>query len=373
MQNIPQTNPKAGYLAAREGICNAIERVLASGIYILGQEVEAFECEFAGFVGTGHAVAVASGTDALELALRAAGIKKGDLVATVAHTAVATVAAIQLAGGRALLLDEDNCYGMDPQQLEQVLASHTELRPKAVVPVHLYGQMVDPTIFAIADKYGIPVIEDCAQAHGACHEGQQAGGRGLLAAFSFYPTKNLGALGDAGAVVTNEPQLAEQLREWRQYGWRKEPISFSAGINSRMDAIQAAILRVKLDRLAQDNQARQSIAAVYDHGLEPSTVERPQRRSGAQPVYHQYVIRAAKRDRLRQKLSSLGIGTGIHYPIPVHLQPGYAGSVRIAEGGLRRTEDVAGRIISLPIYPQLTDDQAARVVAAVSEAAAELV
>ena len=370
---IPQANPKAGFLAIQDEIRAAIERVLDSGIYILGTEVEAFEQAFASSVGVMHAVAVASGTDALVLALRAAEIRKGDVVITVAHTAVATVAAIELAGGRPLLIDVDDCYGMDPEQLEQVLSSNTQIRPKAILPVHLYGQMVDRAVFDIAERHGIPVIEDCSQAHGAFHEGRQAGTCGLLSTFSFYPTKNLGALGDAGAVVTNEPDLAQKLREWRQYGWKNGQVSISAGMNSRMDTVQAAVLRVKLDRLKQDNQERQIIAAKYDTGLAACGVEVPHLRSGAQPVFHQYVIRTAKRDLFRQRLTTKGIGTGIHYPVPVHLQPAYIGRVQLAKGGLLQTEKLANRIVSLPIYPQLTEDQTTRVVAAVNEVAAEFV
>lgn len=371
-EKIPQANPRAGFIAQKEQICSVIQQVLENGSYILGPEVEAFEREFAAFVGPGHAVAAASGTDALVLALRAAGVEKGDIVATVAHTAVATVAAVELAGGEPLLLDVDDSYGMDPVQLEQVLATELGRRIKVVIPVHLYGQMVDPAIFDMAAWHGITVIEDCAQAHGASLDGRRAGSCGLLSAFSFYPTKNLGALGDAGAIVTDAPELAERLRELRQYGWRQRAISVSAGMNSRMDEIQAAILRVKLERLEQDNEERRMIADIYDAGLADCGVDIPRRRRGARPVFHQYVICCDQRNRLREGLAAKGVGTSIHYSVPVHLQPAYAGRVRLADKGLPQTENLAGRIVSLPIYPQMTREIAERVAESVRETAAAL-
>src|SRR6266481_6531369 len=237
---IPQTDPRAGYFAQRAAIDAAIARVLEGGVYILGKEVEAFEAAFADFVGVAHAVGVGSGTDALELALRACGIGSGDLVFTVSHTAVATVAAIERAGATAVLVDvEPGSYTMAPRELLRVLQNVPPGRPAAVLPVHIYGQPADLSALSdIARAHGLRLIEDCAQSHGALYRGRPTGSFGDVACFSFYPTKNLGALGDGGMVVTNQPDLATTLREIREYGWRDRYVSARVGINSRLDPIQ---------------------------------------------------------------------------------------------------------------------------------------
>jgi dTDP-4-amino-4,6-dideoxygalactose transaminase len=361
---VPQTDPKAAYLAQRSEIDAAIARVLAAGRYILGPEVAAFEREFAAYIGVRHAVGVSSGTDALVLSLRALSVAAEDYVATVPHTAVATVAAIELAGARPLLIDVDPAtFTMEESALARALEAPPG-RVAAVIPVHLYGQPADPRILALARKHGARVVEDCAQCHGALIDGRRAGSLGDVGAFSFYPTKNLGALGDGGMVVTQDDALAERLRALREYGWRERYVSDIAGMNSRLAELQAAILRVKLGALDADNARRASIAAAYDAALADLPLRLPARRPGASHVFHQYVIRSPERDRLRAALTERGIGTNIHYPTPVHLQPAYRGRLAIGRGGLAESERAARDVLSLPIYPQLDDEQVARVVAA---------
>jgi len=359
---VPQTDPKAGYLAHQADIDSAIQRVLNSGWYILGREVESFEQEFAAYIGVHHAVGVASGTDALELSLRACGVGPGDLVFTVSHTAVATVAAIDLAGATPVLVDIDPVtYTMDPNCLEDALAHPPDGTPKAVIPVHLYGHPADmPSILKLAKRHGLYMIEDCAQSHGATLDGRMTGAWGDIAAFSFYPTKNLGALGDGGMVVTDNPALAERVRLLQQYGWRERYISDIPGGNSRLDELQAAILRVKLRGLDKGNMRRQSLAQTYNALLADVGLTLPEVRSGVTHVYHQYVVRLPQRDALRTYLRQAGIGTLIHYPAPVHLQPAYQGRLPIV-APLPWTEQVAKQVLSLPIFPQLSDDQARRV------------
>jgi dTDP-4-amino-4,6-dideoxygalactose transaminase len=369
---IPQTDPRAAYLDGREAIEAAVKRVLESGWYIGGAEVEAFEAAFAAFVGVGHAIGCANGTDAIELALRACGIGAGDLVFTVSHTAVATVAAIERAGATPVLVDiEPGGYCMDPVALGALLRAPPKGRPAAVVPVHLYGEPAAlPPILDLARMNGLRVIEDCAQSHGAAlangtNGGRMTGAWGDIACFSFYPTKNLGALGDGGIVVTPDAGLARAAREIREYGWRDRYISARPGINTRLDPIQAAILAAKLPGLAADNARRRAIAARYDAGLEGLDLRLPPCRAGATHVYHQYVVCLGARDRLRDHLRAQGIGTGIHYPAPVHQQPGYAN--RLPAGPLGESERAAPEILSLPMYPQLSDEAVDRVIEAVRQ------
>jgi dTDP-4-amino-4,6-dideoxygalactose transaminase len=361
---IPQTDPRAGYLEQKAEIDAAIGRVLAGGQYILGNEVEAFETAFAAWLGVGHAVGTGSGTDAIELALRACGIGTGDLVFTVSHTAVATVAAIERAGAVPVLVDiEPGGFTMDPAALEAALRRPPPGRPAAVLPVHLYGEPAEiGAISELARAHGLRVIEDCAQSHGALYRGPRAGSFGDIACFSFYPTKNLGALGDAGMTATDDTGLAQALREIREYGWRERYVSAIPGINTRLDPIQAAILAVKLPRLAGDNARRQAIAARYDDGLAGLPLGLPGRRAEATHVYHQYVVRSRDRDRLREHLRAAAIGTGIHYPAPVHLQPAYRGRLAEFPSGLPETARAAGEILSLPMYPQLSEVSAARII-----------
>lgn len=377
---IPQTDPKAAYLAQQTAIDAAIRRVLEGGRYILGDEVSSFEAEFAAFAGASQAVACASGTDALILAFRALDLGPGDAVFTVSHTAVATVSAIELVGATPVLLDVDGYYGLDPAQLEATLAAWpaNAPKPKAIVPVHLYGQAADmPAIVAIAQKYGLTIIEDGSQAHGAKLGGPDSNDKvGIghwapLTAYSLYPTKNLGAIGDGGVIASNDAALTTRLKELREYGWRERYVSAITGMNSRLDPLQAAILRVKLTHLAADTARRQAIARRYDAGLKDlKGIALPATRPGAEPVYHQYVIDvgAARRDALRTKLTEAGVGTLIHYPVPIHRQPAYAGRVPLGVGGLPRTEAAALGIISLPMYPQLADAQVDAVIDALRRA-----
>jgi dTDP-4-amino-4,6-dideoxygalactose transaminase len=360
--SIPQMDLAAIYRAQKAEIDAAVARVLESGWYILGAEVAAFEQEFAAALGLGHAVGVASGTDALILALRAVGIGPGDRVATVAHTAVATVAAIELIGAEAVLVDiEPGSCNMDAAELERSFAAIPDI--KAVIPVHLYGQSADiEAIVASARRRGAVVVEDCAQCQGAFFAGKPVGSFGDAATFSFYPTKNLGGFGDGGAVTASDPAIIERLRQLRQYGWKQRYVSDTLGYNSRLDELQAAILRVRLPRLAAENARRGAIAAAYDQGLAGLPLIRPATRRGASHVWHQYVVRSAGRDALQQALKDRGIGTNIHYPVPVHRQPAYAGRLLAGPSGLGETERAAAEVLSLPMYPQLSDASVAAVI-----------
>ena len=367
---IPQASPKNGYLATKEEIDAAIRKVLKSGRYILGEEVSSFEEEFAAYIGVVFAVGVASGTDGLEIALRACDVGPGDLVFTVSHTAVATIAAIERCGARPVLVDiEELSYTIDSEHLEQaILAIHRNDSPlsgsraKAIIPVHLYGQPASMrAITDIAEKYGLNVVEDCAQAHGAAIKDQKVGSFGRLASFSFYPTKNLGGFGDGGMVVTNSQELKQKLLALREYGWGQRYVSSMPGINTRLDELQAAILRVKLRLLERDNGRRREIAKIYNEAIEKAEVLAPQVRKEMTHVYHQYVVRTVSRDSLSKYLKDNSIGTAIHYPVPVHLQPAYKGRIAVGDGGLATTEKVCQEILSLPMYPHMTDLQVERV------------
>jgi dTDP-4-amino-4,6-dideoxygalactose transaminase len=370
---IQQTDPKANYVARKSEIDAAVLRALESGWYILGKETEAFEKEFARYLGAAHAIGVNSGTDALHLALRACGIGLGDSVLTVSHTAVATVAAIELTGAKPVLVDIDpDTYTMSPESLKVAIQRHDGATNdglstlKAVVVVHLYGHPADmPALLEIARQHNLCVVEDCAQSHGATLDGKMTGTWGDIAAFSFYPTKNLGALGDGGAVVTDQPDLAEKTRLLREYGWRQRYISDVAGMNSRLDELQSAILRVKLKYLAEDNARRREIARRYDEMLSATSLVLPKVKPGCEHVYHQYVIRTPHRDHLRDHLKNHGIGALIHYPAAVHQQPAYHSVALATQNGLSATECACREILSLPMHAQLTDEQVARVVKAI--------
>jgi len=357
--------PIAAELAAELRV--AAERVIASGWYVLGPEVEAFEALFAHEIGVEHAVGVANGTDALELALRAAGIEPGDEVITVSHTAVATVTAIERAGARPVLVDIDPVtYTMCPQAAAAAIGART----RAIVPVHLYGQPADMTALGkLAEQHGLLVVEDCAQAIGATDAGRMVGTLGQTAAFSFYPTKNLGACGDAGAVVTNDATIADRVRRLRAYGQSRRNLFVEPGINSRLDEIQAAILQVKLRHLDEMNRLRRQLAAEYNARLHG--VITPHERAGAQHTYHLYVVRHEARDLLAERLRAAGIETLVHYPTPVHLQPAYA-HLGYAAGSLPETERAAAEILSLPLYWGLSVEEIATVCEAVRDCAVEV-
>jgi len=365
---IPQADPGAGYRARRAEIETAIARVLESGWYILGQEGRAFEQEFAAWLGTTRAIGCANGTDAIALILRGMGIGEDCTVATVSHTAVATVAAIEMVGAVPLLLDIDpDTYTMDPDELAAVIEAPPPGLPpvRAAIPVHLYGQACDlDPMLAACRAGGVSLIEDCAQAHGATLQGRKLGTIGQAASFSFYPTKNLGALGDGGALATDDWELAERIAAIRQYGWKERYISDVVGVNSRLDEIQAAILRVKLRDLDANNARRRAIADAFDAVLSNGPLAPPVRRDAAEHVFHQYVIRVPERASVQARLREQGIGTGVHYPAPVHVQPAYRGRVALGPAGCAETERAAAEVLSLPIYPELTDEQVERICAA---------
>ncbi len=366
---IRQSNPGAGYLAHQGEIDAAIQRVLASGWYILGDEVTAFEREWAAYLGVAHAIGAGNGTDALELALRALNIGAGDTVVTTSNTAVATVAAIELTGAAALLVDVDNAtLTISPRRLREALEQDSERRIKAIIPVHLYGQPADMrAIMALAAEHGVHVIEDCAQAHGAMLDNRKAGTFGVASAFSFYPTKNLGALGDGGAVVTDDPALAKRLREMRVYGWRERYISEEAGMNTRLDELQAAILRVKLRVLDAGNARRIEIATTYDTALSDlPQLTLPARSSSVRHVYHQYVLQLSERDALREHLRSRGVEAAILYPVPIHQQPAYQNRVATS-GALPVTERAARELLCLPIHPWLMEEEVDQICGAIVE------
>jgi len=368
---IPQANPGASYLAQRAEIDAAVARVLAGGRYVLGEEVAAFEAEFAEYLGVKEAVGVASGTDAIELALRVAGIGPGQAVIAPSHTAVATIAAIERAGARPVLIDVDPLtYTIAATDVEAVLSSSRDFggcRPAALIAVHLYGNPADmPALLDVAARHGLRVIEDCAQSIGAKIGTRCTGTFGDLAAFSFYPTKNLGAFGDGGLVATNDRELAARLRAMREYGWQQRSVSSFAGVNSRLDEIQAAMLRVKLKRLDADNARRNEIAHRYAAGLNRPGIMIPACSDEVTHVFHQYVIRTASRDELRRFLDERGIGTAIHYPLPVHRQTAYRDR-GLNAGSLSRTEELCDEILSLPMFPQLSDTEVDRVIGSIDE------
>ena len=365
---VPQADPGAGYRAQQAEIDAAVARALSSGWYILGKEGEAFEAEYAAWQGAQRAIGCANGTDALALALRGLGIGPGATVVTVSHTAVATVAAIEMVGAVPLLLDIDpDTYTMDPDELAAVLDDPPPGLPpiRAVIPVHIYGQSCDlAPMLAAAAKHGVVVIEDCSQAHGASYAGRKVGNHGQVACYSLYPTKNLGALGDGGVLTTDDAALADRIGAIRQYGWKERYISADVGVNSRLDELQAAILRVKLTRLDANNARRQAIAAAYDAALAGGRFAPLARRAGDAHVFHQYVLRVPDRAALMARLRAEGIATAIHYPVPVHLQPAYRGRTPMGPAGCAETARAASEVMSLPMFPELTDVQVERVCAA---------
>lgn len=357
------SNPLSQYISHKKEIDAAINRVLQNGRYILGGEVQVFEKEFARYIGVAYGTGVGSGTEALHIALAACGIGVGDEVITVSHTAVATIAAIELTGAKVVFTDiEPNYYTLDPRKIKSLITPKT----KAIIPVHLYGQPADlDFILEIAKAKQLYVIEDCAQAHGATYKGKAVGSFGDMACFSFYPTKNLGAVGDGGMVVTNNHKLAEKAGLLREYGWAQRNVSSIQGWNTRLDELQAAILRVKLKYLDEDNQKRCELATFYNRQLADTGLVLPSLRQDCQHVYHLYVVRTPKRDALQKALKEQEISALIHYPLPVHLQPAYSGKVFGSD--LRETEQVAKEVISLPMYPELQKNEIKKICSAVKQ------
>ena len=355
-------NPVAQFHSYQAEIEQAIHRVLEGGRYILGPELDALEQEFAAYIGTGHAIGVANGTDALEIALRALDIGSGDEVITVSHTAVATVAAIGAAGAVPVLVDVDpQFYTLDPEQLAEVLTPRT----RAVIAVHLFGQPADlDAIDRFCQENHLALIEDVSQAHGAKWKGKRLGSIGHIGCFSCYPTKNLGAIGDAGLVTTSDEKLAHKVRMLREYGWRERYVSDLVGRNSRLDELQAAILRIKLRHLDADNGKRQQLAARYTKLLSGQPLHLPTIRENAEHVFHLYVVRADNRQSLMDHLKAHDIHAGVHYPMPVHLQPAYKGRIRTARS-MEVTERLSNEVLSLPMYPELSLAMADQVATAV--------
>jgi dTDP-4-amino-4,6-dideoxygalactose transaminase len=350
----------------REELQGVVTRVVDAGRYVLGEELERFETAFASYCGSRFAVGVASGTDAITIALQTAGVGPGAEVITAANTCVPTIVGIEGAGATPVLVDcEETTYTLDPALIEDAITPRT----RAIVPVHLYGQCaeLDRTL-AVAERYGIKVIEDCAQAHGATYDGRHAGTFGLAGAFSFYPTKNLGALGDGGAVVTNDSDVATRARLLRNYGERERFEHVLRGRNSRLDALQAALLTVKLKHLDRWNERRRELAARYRSALDGSSVCVPIEAQRRRHIYHLYVIRVRQRDRFRKVLADAGVETAIHYPTPVQRQPAYS-DLAPTDRSLPTSERLAGEIVSIPLYPELSDDEAGRVASAVAFAA----
>jgi dTDP-4-amino-4,6-dideoxygalactose transaminase len=351
---IPLVDLKAQYRTIRPEIDDAVQRVLASAQFVLGDEVTAFERDFAEYCQAADAIGVNSGTSALHLALLAAGVGPGDEVITVPFTFVATVSAIVYTGARPVFVDIDpDYYTMDPAGLHAAITPRT----KAIVPVHLYGQPADMgPILDVARERRLVVIEDAAQAHGAEYHGRRCGSLGQMACFSFYPGKNLGAYGEGGAVVTSDAALARQVRLLRSWGEARRYEHAIKGFNYRMDGLQGAILRVKLRHLERWTEQRRSRAEVYRRALAGLPVGLPAVRSDVRHVFHVFGIQVAHRDAWRARLTELGIQVGVHYPIPVHLQPAHR-DLGYAAGTFPVSEAVASAILSLPMFPELTDDQ----------------
>ncbi len=359
---VPIFDARPHYRKHKDELDAAVARVMESGRFVHGREHEAFEHEFADYCGARHGIGVANGTDAIRIALQAVGVERGDEVVTVANAGVPPVAAVVEAGARPVFVDVDPVtHTLDPARLQAAITGRT----RAVLAVHLYGHPADvDAIRAVVDGRGIKLVEDCAQAHGARYRGQPVGSLGDAGAFSFYPTKNLGAFGDGGFVATNDDGIADRARLLRSYGWRRRYTSESHGFNSRLDEIQAAILRVKLRYLDDANAERRQRAHIYDERL--TGVARPVARDWAEHVYHLYVIQVDERDRLKADLAEQGVGSDVHYPLPVHLQQGYT-FLEERRGTLPVTEELAARVLSLPIFAELTIEQVERVAAAVSQ------
>ncbi|MCA9400225.1 MAG: DegT/DnrJ/EryC1/StrS family aminotransferase [Candidatus Omnitrophica bacterium] len=352
------SNPRQQYNAYKNEIDAAVKRVLDSGRYILDEETRAFEDEFASAMGAHHAVGVANGTDALILAMKSLGIKAGDEVITVSHTAMATVAAVLNVGAVPVFIDIDpESYTLDVKWLEKVYTP----KVKAIIAVHLYGHPADmPAINAFAKAHHLKVIEDCAQAHGASINGQCVGTFGEVGCFSFYPTKNLGAIGDGGAVITNDTALDQKMRQFREYGWDEHRESQFPGLNSRLDEIQAAVLRIKLKYLRDDIKKRRTVAAQYTQALFGFDLVLPREKEQCSHVYHLFVIQSKQRDDLKKHLNNDNIFPGIHYPKAVHQQAVCQRSpLRIP---LPNTDLIVGQILSLPMYPELSADDVLKVI-----------
>lgn len=363
---IPFLDLKAQYKEIKPQVDAAVARVIESAQFVLGPEVAAFEERFAAYCGVQHCVALNSGTSALHLALLAAGVGPGDEVITVSMTFVATTAAILYCGAKPIFVDVDpDTWTMDPNLVKAAITPRT----KAILPVHLHGLMADMhPIIEVADRAGLIVIEDAAQAHGSEYRGLRAGSIGDIGCFSFYPGKNLGAYGEAGAAVTNSSDLARQLALLRDWGQESKYNHVLPGYNFRMDGIQGAVLNVKMAYIESWTEARQAVASHYDRLLARAQFKRPAPPPHCRHVYHVYAVEVEHRDQVQKALSAAGIGTGIHYPVPVHLQKAY-GELGYGRGDFPVTEAIANRFLSLPIYAELQPEQVANVVLELENAA----
>jgi len=368
--SVPFLDLTRGYRRIRDEMLAAVERTLERGRYILDEEVAAFEREFADYCGARYAVGVGSGTEALHLALRACGVRPGDGVITAPNTAAPTVCAIVAAQARPVFVDVDpDTLTLDPARLRACLQAAAAAVPiSAVVPVHLYGGAADMDgVTAVAREFGVRVIEDAAQGHGVEYRGRKVGTLGQAGCFSFYPTKNLGACGDAGMVVTDDADVAAQLKMLRNYGEEAKYRNRRDGVNSRLDEIQAAILRVKLRHLDAWTAERRRWAARYADLLADARLRLPREAPAVRHGYHLYVVRSPRRDALRCLLQQQGIATAVHYPTPVHLQPAYA-TLGYGAGSFPVAERACTEVLSLPLYPELTEEEIGRVAAALHAA-----
>lgn len=363
-QSVPFVDLSAQYASIKDDVNAAMARVLSQSNFILGKEVNQFEEAFAGYCDTDFAVGVDSGTSALEIALLALDIGPGDEVITAANTFIATVLAISYCGATPVLVDADPVtYNLDPNLVEAAITPRT----KAIIPVHLYGQPADMgAMMTLAERHNLWLIEDASQAHGSRFEGQRVGSMGHLGVFSLYPAKNLGAYGDAGIIVTKDEALAHKIRLLRNYGSTVKYHHDIRGFNRRLDTLHAAVLNVKLRHLDRWNACRRAVAAQYDDLLQDSPLITPAVADQVEPVYHLYVVRHPDRDGLQQFLREAAISTGIHYPVPIHLQPAYA-DLGHKEGDFPVTEKLAGEILSLPMYPELPTAAIQRTVATISD------
>lgn len=365
-ESVPLQDLSREYRALEEELTGAVSSVAASGRFVLGERLEAFEEAAADYLGTRHAVGVASGSDALQLALEALGVGEGDEVVTSPFTFFASVEAILQAGAVPVLADiRPGSYNLDPAAVEAAVTPRTA----AIMPVHLYGQMADmEALGALADRHGLAVVEDAAQAFGAARrrdgEWVRAGADGTAGCFSFFPTKNLGAWGEGGLVSTDDAKLAERIRRLRNHGEERRYHHAELGRNSRLDALQAAVLHVKLPHLDEWNARRRAHAARYDRALEgASGIRAPVEGRGNRHIYHQYTVRCARRARVRERLERAGVGYGIYYPVPAHLQEPLAG-LGYRKGEFPEAEEAAEQVLSLPVFPELTGSERDRVVAA---------
>ncbi len=358
---IPFLDLHAPYLELRGEIDSTIKRVLESGWYILGEEVDTFEREYAAYCEANHCVGVANGLDALHLALLALGVSSGDEVIVPSNTYIATWLAVSQCGATPIPVEpNEETYNIDPARIETAITERT----KVILPVHLYGQPADmDPILEIARKHGIKVLEDGAQAHGARYKGKRLGGHGDVVAWSFYPGKNLGAIGDGGAITTNDPEIADRIRVLRNYGSRVKYVNDVRGFNSRLDTLQAAILCVKLQYLDRWNDARRKIAEQYITGLKDIGLTIPFIPDWAEPVWHLFVVRSKMREKFQQQLNQADIGTLIHYPIPPHLQGAYA-DLGFGKSAFPIAERIHEEVLSLPMFPNMTLAQTKQVVVA---------